>query len=138
MFLKGKYGALAAGYVPSDAELRQVGPNSTDRCMFAVKGYEDEAERGEKNRKAHWLNIVCWGGTARYAAGIRKGDSVLAAGRIQKRTYTDQNGVEKTVTELVADCVQIQITSGEGGQPGGEFSVDADDFTEADEDDVPF
>lgn len=135
MIIHGKRGAIAAGYVPGDAELKQVGQYNTDKCTFSVKAYEEEPQPGARRGKAHWLNVVCWSGVARYAAGIRRGDTVLAAGTLKKRSYTDKNGEEKTVTELAAEYVCIQTSPGESFQEPD--ASDAFDEME-DDDDVPF
>lgn len=97
----GKY-ALAAGYVPRDAEVRTT-PNGHDVCNFSVKATETVTENGEKI--ANWLNCVAWRKACDAARYITKGDTVLCAGELQQRSYTTRDGDERTVTELVCDFV---------------------------------
>lgn len=141
MYLWSKGHAVVAGFVARDAELRQVGQNNRDKCTFSVKAYttpDPDGGRGE----AHWLNVVCWGDLARYAAVICKGDTVLAAGEIRERDWKKDNGEVKHMVELSAEFVQIQPTAGESYQQpeSSGFSVEADDFIPDDgqDDDVPF
>lgn len=57
---------------------------------------------GEK--ETDWVNIVFWGKTAETVANyFRKGDEILVVGRIQTRSYEDNSGSRKYVTEVVAD-----------------------------------
>lgn len=135
MIINSKFGAVAAGFVPKDAQFKQVGQYGTDHCTFSVKAYEDAPAPGESHGMPHWLNIVCWREAARYASSIVKGDHVIVCGSIQKRSYTDKNGEEKIATELVADYVHIMPDIGETfPEPTGPEAFEALD----DDDDVPF
>ena len=48
---------------------------------------------------------------------LKKGSSVYIEGRIRTRKYTDQAGVEKYATEIVAE--QMQMLGGRSGAGGG-------------------
>lgn len=51
-----------------------------------------------------WHNVVCFGKTADFVAGyIRKGSKVFVEGKIRYRSYQDQSGATKWVTEIIAD-----------------------------------
>ncbi|MCD5183888.1 single-stranded DNA-binding protein [Enterococcus gallinarum] len=74
---------------------------------------------GEK--ETDWVNIVFWGKTAETVANyFRKGDEILVVGRIQTRSYEDNLGGRKYVTEVVAD--KFSFTTGrksQNAQDGG-------------------
>lgn len=64
---------------------------------------------GEK--ETDWVNIVFWGKTAETVSNyFRKGDEILVVGRIQTRSYEDNSGSRKYVTEVVAD--KFSFTTG--------------------------
>jgi single-strand DNA-binding protein len=68
---------------------------------------------GEK--ETDWVNIVFWGKTAETVANyFRKGDEILVVGRIQTRSYEDNSGGRKYVTEVVAD--KFSFTTGRKSQ----------------------
>lgn len=71
---------LVAGTAGKDAELRQVGEKNTPVCKFslAVDKRED---------KTVWAECEAWQRLSGYAANIRKGDAVLALGKVQSHEY---------------------------------------------------
>ena len=76
-------------------------------------------ERDFKNvngeKETDWVNIVFWGKTAETVANYsRKGDEILVVGRIQTRSYEDNSGGRKYVTEVVAD--KFSFTTGRKSQ----------------------
>lgn len=76
-------------------------------------------ERDYKNangeKETDWVNIVFWGKTAETVANyFRKGDEILVVGRIQTRSYEDNSGGRKYVTEVVAD--KFSFTTGRKSQ----------------------
>lgn len=74
---------------------------------------------GEK--ETDWVNIVFWGKTAETVANyFRKGDEILVVGRIQTRSYEDNSGSRKYVTEVVADKFSFTIgRKSQNTQDGG-------------------
>lgn len=76
-------------------------------------------ERDFKNangeKETDWVNLVFWGKTAETVANyFRKGDEILVVGRIQTRSYEDNSGSRKYVTEVVAD--KFSFTTGRKSQ----------------------
>lgn len=76
-------------------------------------------ERDFKNangeKETDWVNIVFWGKTAETVSNyFRKGDEILVVGRIQTRSYEDNSGSRKYVTEVVAD--KFSFTTGRKSQ----------------------
>ena len=67
--------------------------------------YKDR--RGEVQEETTWHNIVVYGKQADFVEKyIAKGAQVFIEGRIRSRKYTDREGVERTVFEIV--CANIQ------------------------------
>jgi single-strand DNA-binding protein len=59
---------------------------------------------GTKIDETTWHSIVAWNGLAELASKfLSKGREVCIEGRISYRSYTDKNGVQRNVTEIVAN-----------------------------------
>jgi single-strand DNA-binding protein len=58
---------------------------------------------GTKIDETTWHSIVAWNGLAELSSKfLGKGKEVCIEGRISYRSYTDKNGVQRNVTEIVA------------------------------------
>ena len=94
------------GRLARDPELRYTG-NNTPVASFTVavnRPFTNQA--GE--READFINVVVW---RRQAESIKnylsQGSQVAIEGRIQVRSYDDQNGQKRYVTEVIADNVEF-------------------------------
>ena len=64
-------------------------------------------------KNVEWHNIVAWEKTAELCAQyLSKGSKVLIEGRIQTRSWENENGVTQYKTEIVADRVEFLSTKG--------------------------
>ena len=100
---------------------------TTDRAYTLANGTQ-VPERTE------WHNIVLWRGLAETAEKyVHKGDKLYIEGKIRTRSYDDQNGVKRYVTEIFGDNMEMLI-SGQMGRDkvkrhmdtGAEYIVGAD------------
>ena len=70
---------------------------TTERAYTASNGTQ-VPERTE------WHNIVAWRGLAEAVEKyVHKGDKLYVEGKIRTRSYEDQNGVKRYVTEIFVD-----------------------------------
>lgn len=68
---------------------------------------------GSKTEETTWHNIVAWNGLAELASKyLKKGREVCIEGRISYRSYTDKNGVPKSITEIVASDLVLLSSGG--------------------------
>lgn len=75
---------------------------------------------GEQREDTQWHNVVFNGRLAEIACQyLQKGSLVYVEGKLKTRKYTDQQGVEKYVTEIRADQMQMLGGRAEGGQQQG-------------------
>ena len=95
--------ALVAGYAIKDAELKHVGAKNSALCEFCLNVGK------RKDTTTIFSNCKIWYENAYYAANIKKGDMVIAAGRLESREY---NG--KTYTDLICDYVDFVPKPSEG------------------------
>lgn len=94
------------GRLTRDAELRYTQSN------IAVATFNLAVNRNFKNdngdREADFINVVMWRQQAEnFANWVKKGNLVGITGRIQTRSYDNQQGQRVYVTEVVAESFQI-------------------------------
>ena len=90
-----------------------------------------------------FLTVVAWRGTADFCNQyLKKGRMVAVEGSIQKRSYDAQDGTKRWVTEIIADSVEGLGSSnsdpGPTPPPSKQDDSDSGDFTEVEDDELPF
>ncbi len=88
-------------------------------------------------READFIDIVTWRKLAETCANhLTKGRLVAVEGRLQIRSYDDQNGIRRKAAEIVADNVRfLDRAQGSGLDASNES---ADGPPEPEFDDIPF
>ena len=130
------------GRMTKDAELRYT-PNNQAVATFSLAVNRNfKSQNGE--READFINCVIWRQQAENLANwAKKGALIGITGRIQTRSYENQQGQRVYVTEVVADNFQLlefnkqnnQGHSQENSQP--DFSQQAEPMNILDSD-LPF
>lgn len=70
--------------------------------------------------ETEWHRVVVYGNSATACQKyLRKGSPVFVEGRIRSRKYTDQQGIERLVTEIIASDVQFLPNASNSGSNGG-------------------
>lgn len=93
------------GRLGRDVELKRTGNGKAYTFFSLVVGRNFKTADGQD---ADFINVVCWGKTAEVTAQYcSKGSLVSIDGRLQSRTYENNNGDRVFVTEVVADSVQF-------------------------------
>lgn len=119
--------ATLIGNLGKDPEVRAI-PSGAKVANFSIATTENYTGKdGVKVDKTEWHNIVMWRGLAEVAEKyLRKGSQVYIEGRLQTRSWDDQNGQKRYTTEIVADnMVMLGRPAGGGGaqrEEGGSFS----------------
>jgi single-strand DNA-binding protein len=110
--------ATLIGNLGKDPEVRAI-PSGVKVASFSIATSESYTDKsGQKVDKTEWHNIVMWRGLAEVAEKyLKKGSQVYVEGRIQTRTWDDQNGQKRYTTEIVAD--NLVMLGRPGGQSGG-------------------
>ena len=100
--------AIILGNLGQDPELRYT-PSGAAVCTLniATTDVRNDPNNGRQER-TEWHRVVVWNKQAENAAKyLAKGRSVYIEGRIQTRSWEDQNGQKKYSTEIVAQTVQF-------------------------------
>ena len=93
-------------------------------------------------READFLPVVAWRQTAEFCKRyLTKGRKVAVEGSLQTRSYDAQDGSKRYVTEIIADSVETLDKRQEGEQRPADAPPQqprGGDFTEVEDDDLPF
>ena len=111
---------IIVGNLGRDPEVRYTADNRaiTNIAVATSERYTDK-NSGEKKEITEWHRIVFFNRLAEIAGEyLKKGSQVYIEGRLRTRKWTDQSGVDKYTTEIIADQMQM-LGSRSGGSGGG-------------------
>jgi len=99
---------MLIGNVGKDPEPRHL-ENGTMFVTITVATSERYKDRnGEVKEQTEWHNIVCWRSLAEIVEKyVRKGAQVYIEGKLRSRSWEDQNGQKRYVTEIIADTLRL-------------------------------
>ena len=109
---------LLIGNVGKDPEIRhlQGGASVATITLATSERYKDR--NGESRELTEWHTIIAWRQLADLAENyIRKGSQIFVEGRIRSRSWDDQNGQKRYVTEIQADSIQLLGRRGDNAAP---------------------
>lgn len=136
------------GRLTKDVELRYTPSNVAVATFTLAVNRTFKNENGE--READFINCVMWRQQAENLANWgKKGALIGITGRIQTRSYDNQQGQRVYVTEVVAETFQLLESKGQQGNQQGQqrqTQQQAPDFSrsantnplEISDDDLPF
>ena len=94
------------GRLTKDPELRYTGSNTAVATFTLAVNRNFSNQQGE--READFINVVVWRKQAENVKNyLTQGSQAAVDGRIQTRSYDDNNGQKRYVTEVVADNVEF-------------------------------
>lgn len=133
------------GRLTKDVELRYTPSNVAVATFTLAVNRTFKNENGE--READFINCVMWRQQAENLANwAKKGALIGITGRIQTRSYDNQQGQRVYVTEVVAETFQLLESKGQGNQQQRPAQQQAPDFSRSattnpldiSSDDLPF
>lgn len=125
------------GRLTRDPELRYT-PNGTASCTFTL-AVERNFKNSNGEREADFIPIVTWRQLAENCANyLRKGRLTAVEGRIQTRSYENNEGRRVYVTEVLADNVRFleSAKNEDRQQQNDDYSVGTP--IDISEEDLPF
>ncbi|HFI0084952.1 TPA: single-stranded DNA-binding protein [Streptococcus suis] len=127
---------VLVGRMTRDAELRYTPSNQAVATFTLAVNRNFKNQDGE--READFINCVIWRQQAENLANwVKKGALIGVTGRIQTRSYDNQQGQRVYVTEVVAESFQLlesrgQQSNSQDSSFGNSSSMDIQD------EDLPF
>lgn len=111
---------ILVGNVGKDPDIKYF-DNDSVKASFSLatseRGYTTTSGTQVPER-TEWHNIVCWRGLAQIVEKfVKKGSQLYIEGKIRSRSYDDQQGIKRYITEVYAD--NIELLGKRGGENDG-------------------
>lgn len=100
---------IIVGYLGNDPDMRTM-PNGEAVANISVATSESWIDKisGEQREATEWHRIVFYRRQAEIVGQyLRKGSQVYVEGRLKTRKWQDQNGVDRYITEIQGDVLQM-------------------------------
>ena len=140
---------ILIGNLARDPEMHTT-QGGTNKCSFTVAVQRRFANQ-QGVREADFIPVVAWRQLADTCGRfLTKGRKVAVVGSLQVRSYDAQDGSKRYVTEIIADNIEAlgSRDEGTGAQPRRDNGPppppaqpappSMNDFTEVDDDELPF
>jgi len=137
------------GRLVRDPELRRT-QSGVAVVSFRIAVDRDFGTKEDGSKETDFIDIVAWRNTAEFVSKyFSKGRMAVVSGRLQMRSWTDNNGQKRVSAEVVADNVYFGDSKPQGGGTasnvpagsapavGGDAVVDFGEITD-DDDGLPF
>lgn len=128
------------GNLTRDPELRYT-PSGTAVCSFGIATNRNwTTDTGEKHEETEFHRIVAWNKLAELCSQfLVKGRKVYVQGRLTTRSWTGQDGAQKSTTEIVIDDMILldsnrPAASGASAEPVIEAKAERSEVPDAKED----
>ncbi|MBE6653240.1 MAG: single-stranded DNA-binding protein [Ruminococcaceae bacterium] len=111
---------ILAGRLVADPELKQTtgGANVVSVRMAVNRRFQ--SRDAQQQNEADFFNVTAWQNTAEFIAKyFRKGSAICICGRIQNRTWVDQNGQKRYTTDIIAEEANfVESRNAQDSMPG--------------------
>jgi len=97
---------ILVGHLGNKPEGRYT-PSGVSTVSFSIATNETWVDNNQdKNEHTEWHNIIAWNKLADFATEyLQKGQMIYLEGKLQTRTYKDNNEVQHKKTEIVANSI---------------------------------
>lgn len=120
---RGVNKVILIGNIGSDPEVKYTasGVPVANFSLATSESWTDKAS-GQRQERTEWHRLVLWRKLAEIAGQyLKKGSKIYVEGRLQTRSWDDQSGQKRYMTEIVVDDMQMLDGRGDAGY-GGEMS----------------
>ena len=115
---------MLGGRLTADPELKTT-QNNIPVVSFSI-AVNRRYNSKDTQPQADFFNVTAWRSTAEIVSRyFRKGSSIFVVGTIQNRSWTDQQGVKRYATDIVADEVHFVDSRSEGPSAQQSYTPDA-------------
>jgi len=143
---------ILVGRLGKDPEMRYTASGTAVVNFSMATNHFTKDQDGNNSDTTEWHQVVAFGRTAEVAGEyLNKGKLCYIEGRLQTRSWDDQNGQKRYKTEVVCSNLQLLGSKGDSEvpqteQPAMEKTVDSNNEKESqtatkasdEEDDLPF
>ena len=119
---------IILGNLGQDPEVRMT-PSGQQVCSISIATSESFTNKeGQREERTEWHRVVLWAKQAELAGKyLKKGSQVYIEGRLQTRSWDDQQGQKRYTTEIIGNTMTfVGNRNGRGDSAGGDqpFSND--------------
>lgn len=117
---------------PPEVRTIESGAKVARVSLATNESYKDK--EGNWQTQTEWHNLILWRDLAERAEKqVGKGSMLYVEGKISSRKYTDKDGVEKSVTDIVVANFRVldKKEAGEGGRMPSEAPRNSNDAGKA-------
>ncbi len=127
------------GRLTKEPEVKYTSQTNTQVTTFSLAVNRRYVEQG-KERLTDFFNLISFGKTAEFVSKyFRKGQQVLVEGRIQNRSWDDQNGLKRYATDFIVEACYFADSNKNTNEAIPEAAPEANDFVTVDTDEeLPF
>ncbi|MDQ2085139.1 single-stranded DNA-binding protein [Herbivorax sp. ANBcel31] len=94
---------ILMGRLTKDPELRYTNTNNVPVCSFRL-AVDRRFSKQNDEEQADFFPVVAWSKNAEFCSNyFQKGKKVVVVGRLQTRTWDDNEGKRNYITEVVAE-----------------------------------
>ena len=111
---------ILAGRLVADPELKQTAGGTNVVSVRMAVNRRFQSRDTQQQNEADFFNVTAWQNTAEFIAKyFRKGSAICICGRIQNRTWVDQNGQKRYMTDIIAEEANfVESRNAQDGMPG--------------------
>ena len=96
------------GHLGMDPEVKTMANNKKSVKVSIATNSSYKNDKGEKIEETQWHNLIMWDKTADIAEKfLHKGSEIGIEGKLSSRSYTDNAGVKKYVTEVIVNEIML-------------------------------
>lgn len=104
---------MLIGNLGADAETRYTGGGTpVTNFRIATSRSVKDGQTGEYKDEVDWHNVVLWNGE-KVVQYLTKGTKVYIEGRLQTRSWEDQDGNKRYQTEVVVNGFDLMLLGGQ-------------------------
>ncbi|WGL61337.1 single-stranded DNA-binding protein [Pigmentibacter sp. JX0631] len=105
--MSGVNKVILVGRLGQEPDMRST-TSGQQVCTLSIATSETWTKDGNKEERTEWHRVVLWGRQAELAHKyLKKGRLVYIEGKLQTRSWQDQQGQKRYTTEIVANNMQF-------------------------------
>ena len=99
---------ILIGNLGNDPDVRYTQSGNQVAAFSLATTERWRGQDGKTQEQTEWHKIVAWGKLAEICGQyLHKGSRIYIEGKLQTRKWTDQSGIERYTTEIIADRIQL-------------------------------
>ncbi|MCX7977803.1 MAG: single-stranded DNA-binding protein [Bdellovibrionaceae bacterium] len=127
--MSGVNKVILVGRLGADPEVKSVGQGNVVTRLNIATSEQWTDKNGQRQERTEWHRVTVWGKLAEICGKhLSKGRQVYVEGRLQTRSWEDQqSGQKRYATEIVATTVQFLGSASERPSNAASGGIQSDD-----------